>query len=350
MLLDSGMLVAGLLGLLLVIFRDKILPARFMGDEGTIQELARGLWSAEGDSSYTQVANFYRWMGLAENATLAGLFGFVLACMPYLLLIKEARALGTSFGIMVTSLSGVLLSAVYMGSYSKEVFLVPIVLALVVLKPGKLSLLLICLPMALYATYFRSYWFFVLTFFVLLAFILRKNISIKRLLLVTICGIAVGSLLLSFILDVPADHFRQVVNVRRAVVGDVNTLIPRFIPSESIFSGPLNNIWTFIVLVVPIPLLLLFSGYYIVIFALLASIWGGFYLGVQRLKNVINRTHGLRITRAIVFLSAFVMTQAFFEPDYGSALKHLTPFIPLFLMIQLGVKEMTPESTSKENR
>lgn len=337
--LDVCLMLAITLGLCIVMFRSKLLPARFMGDEQTIQELAQGRWSADGDNSYSQVSAIYRLLGLADEPTSAGFFGFIVACIPYIIICARYRNKGSNNTVVLVLATGILLSAVYMGTYSKEVFVVPVIILVILTRHSFVGFLVICGSMAVYAAYFRNYWFLVLIFFLALSLTMRKISTARHLYIACAGGIIVGSILFSFIMGVPSDHFRNSVNVYRAVSGDVNTLIPRYIEFGTLLDGPINNVLSFVFLQFPFPLLLKFSPYYLALFVVLAVLWIGLFRGIGNIGTLGNPDLEAKLRRAVLFILAFVMTQAFFEPDFGSALRHLTPFLPLFVMLHLANEE-----------
>ena len=172
---DCCLLIAIYLGFMIVVFRKSLVPSRFMSDERTIQGLAQGRWSSAADGSYTQVSTLYRILGLANNEMVAGLLGFSLACIPYIMVMFRHRSSGSNLIATVASMIGILLSAVYLGSYSKEAFIMPIIVAFLILRHNKLSTLTLCILIAAYAYNFRTYWFLVLMFFLIFTIIIKKD-------------------------------------------------------------------------------------------------------------------------------------------------------------------------------
>lgn len=325
-------------GLIVVIFRSSIVPARFMSDERTIQGLAQGLWSSGEDGSFTQVSTIYRVLGMADNEMLAGILGFSLACIPYLMVLAKYRNRGSSLLATAICVIGILLSAVYLGSYSKEAFIVPIIMAFITLRHSKVSTIILCLLITVYAYNFRTYWFLVLLFFVAVTFVVRRVSSAVHLFAVGLVLVLVGSILFGLVVGVPADYFRMSVNTQRSAIGDVNTLIPRFVEFWGPLDGPINNTLSAIFLQFPIPLFLKLAPYYIVLFVILSALWISFYRSAGKIKAVEDDALKASLLRIVIFTMSFTITQAFFEPDYGSALKHLTPFFPLFVMLYLGTR------------
>ncbi len=348
MMQDCCLLIAIAAGMVLVIFRTEILPERFTGDEGTIQELAQGLWSSDGDSSYTQVSTIYRTLGMADSPLSAGLFGFIVSCIPYILVSLRYRANGSNAYIIMTMVAGILLSSVYMGSYSKEVFIVPVVIAVILIRTGLSGSLAICALIALYAGNFRSYWFLVLILFAAFSILIPLGLSAWRMVCLGAATTLVGSFVFSLVMGVPSDHFRLAVNVQRAALGDVNTIIPPFVELGTFLDGPINNTLSFIFLQFPLPLLAKASPYYLILFAVFTFLWIRVFKCAGQIPYIPQEEFKRHFNRLMLIILSFAVTQAFFEPDYGSALKHLTPFLPLFFMMQLGALYAHSENLSKK--
>lgn len=345
--LDLCFVAVLLLGFIVVAYRTELLPERFMGDEKTIRELALGTRSAYGDNSYGTVAAIYRHLDLADSQFVAGLLGYLAACVPYFVVLSRYRYAGGNYGAVFTLSVGVLLSAVYMGTYSKEVFVVPIVIALLLCRPRVSGGLVICGLVAVYAACFRNYWFLLLVVFVLMMITLKRIKAVGVVLVIAVVAVLTGSFVFSSIMGVPADHFRDTVNEYRLASGNVNTLIPRYLSTGTIADGPLNNTISFVTLQLPIPLLIKLSPYYVALALVLTTLWIGFYSRMPLISRLGDSDHQAVLLRGIAFVLAFSITQAFFEPDYGSALKHLTPFLPIFLMAYLGARSKPNNLTER---
>jgi hypothetical protein len=340
LLRDLSLVIAIGLGLLFLLNRNTVLPSRFLGDEATIQSFAQQLSETPMDSSYNSVAIAYRLLGLAYEPLLAALLGFSVGCVPYLLVIREMHGQFRGRLSMPLLVLGVLLTAVYMGTFSKEVFIAPIISLFIILKPSVSRTLLLLALMCGYAYFFRSYWYF-LAFSVLVLLLSRRIFSRWSGTFATApLLVIVGTLLIASAMGVPGDYYRSSVNTYRealqAPYGDVNSLIPRYVEFAEPFGAIANNMLSFLFLQFPLPLLIKLSPYYVLISVFTGVLWIAFYKSVVDLSNTVSDGDTYkRLTRAAVFLLSFLVTQSFFEPDYGSALKHLTPSIPLFLWIYL---------------
>lgn len=329
---DIALTLAIGIGLTLILLRDQILPERFLGDETTIQQLAQQLWETPGDPSYDRVADIYRFFALANAPLIAGFLGLSVSILPYFVIIRlyPWRRTFVPLAILV---GGILLSAVYLGSYSKEVFVIPIVLLVILLPPKKRSVVAIALGMCAYAALFREYWYMSAIVFIILCAIKDRFRSSNILFLLCFLGVLLGSIAFAFVMGVPSDFYRSSVNAYREGFGDANSLITRYVQFPEPIGGAANNALSFVFLQIPFPLALKGSVYYFALFLIFTLLWTTFYYAIQQ-KRLAGLNSGQRalIYRVSAFILSFIVTQAFFEPDYGSALKHLTPMLSLFLL------------------
>lgn len=338
-------LVFGLgVGLMILLNRAAFLPARFRGDETTIQELAQQIWETPEDDSYSSVAFIYRILGLADQPLLASLIGFCIGCIPYFLIFRGTSS--DSYGKYTAPILifGVIMTAVYMGTYSKEVFVVPIVILFIVLKAGSGRMLVILTAVCCYAEFVRNYWFFLAASILVLLASQKLFRSWTAMFWTSAALVLAGSAFITAIMGVPADYFRTSVNLFREATGDVNSLIPRYVEFPEPVGGILNNLLSFVVLQVPIPLLLKASPYYLLLSFVIGMLWIIFYRSVlsSNIINMSDRDLQTRFIRCVCLLLSFVVTQSFFEPDYGSALKHLTPLIPVLLWVYVHSNTRSP--------
>jgi 4-amino-4-deoxy-L-arabinose transferase-like glycosyltransferase len=97
-------------------------------------------------------------------------------------------------------------------------------------------------------------------------------------------------------------------------------------------------------------LLLRGSSYYAVVAVLIAAVWIAAIACALRRSR---RAEGDRVAMRCVLLAlAFVTVQGVFEPDYGSALRHLSPLIPLiaFAVGRAAVAAATPSALDEPGR
>ena len=115
---------------------------------------------------------------------------------------------------------------------------------------------------------------------------------------------------------------------------DTGSLIGRFLEGPEPIAGVVNVLFATVMLMFPLMLAIKLSPYYLLIFLVIASFWGGYFYSVRRW--LCNEYRRALIARAVCLIAAFASVQGLFEPDYGSALRHLTPLIPMFFIILAG--------------
>ncbi|WP_448719861.1 hypothetical protein [Microbacterium natoriense] len=321
------MLFATLIGYMLVLARDSILPDRFLADGELIRDIALGIASA--DDSYTNTALVYRMLGIADSPLLAYIAGYSLAVVAIGLVWSKCRRLGGDWGPTIMTVVALVFAAVYLGYYSKDVMILPIIIALILLPlrwwsgPFLLGLMLV------YADLFRTYWFITAGLFVAF-WAVERLVGRRKLILWGLAATVAVSIALALALHVSADNFRTQVNETRLGRIDVGSIITPFVTLPEPLGGVVNNALTYLSLIFPIPIVARGGIYYVAIAAVIFSTWFTFFRAAGRPMSV--EAEPL-VMRANALILAFVVTQSLFEPDYGSALRHLTPLMPLLLYV-----------------
>ena len=219
--------------------------------------------------------------------------------------------------------AAVILAAVYLGYYSKDVFVTPIVIAALLLPANRRSTLVLSASMAAYGLFFRQYWLILAGLFVVFLLVLRW-FRPRALLVWGAAASSTVSLAIFVTLGVSADSFRNAVNLGR-VHEVVGTRIDPFVDVVQPLGGVLNNVITYFALMIPFPVLLRGSLYYVAVAVAIGFIWIGFFRAVWPLSILEDPLLARYMALSIGLLSV----QSLFEPDYGSALRHLTPILPL---------------------
>ncbi|PFG37382.1 hypothetical protein ATL41_2141 [Flavimobilis soli] len=310
-----------LLGFVLVLLRDDVLPPRFLADGLLIGEIARG--RAQADDSYVNVAMVYRFLGLGTRPLLAYTVGYSLAVFAIFLAWRRSKVDARTWQGVAIICSAVLLAAVYLGYYSKDVFVTPIAIAALVLPIGRWSNAALLALMVAYGYWFRQYWLVVAAVFLVLIFVLRR-FRPRSLPAWGMAGSAGLSLAVFVVLDASANSFRSSVNAGR-VAEDVGTRIDPFVNLVEPLGGVVNNVLTYWALILPVPVLFRGGIYYFAIALFIAFIWIVLYRAVRHLEV----GEDPLVVRCVGLSVALLVTQSLFEPDYGSALRHLTPMLPL---------------------
>lgn len=310
------------LGYLVVLNRETIVPDHFYADGFFIQAIALG--TADGDVKYTNTAAVYAALGLAENPLLASLLGYTAAVVVLAAVWVQLRHWPRGWAATATTALAVLLSAVYLGWYSKDVLVLAVAVVFVVARPGRIGWF-VCLATSLaYAWLFRDYWFLVAALFAGISLVAR-SLTLARAILVALAATAAASIAIVVVLGASADAFRTGVNESRIGM-DVGTIITPFVALPEPLGGIVNNVLTLVALWVPVPVALSGGAYYLAIAAIIFALWVLFASAVRRGLDA-------RTARAVSLIVSFVAVQAVFEPDYGSALRHLTPLLPLFVWV-----------------
>lgn len=336
---DLAFLFSAVVGVALVLLRQAILPARFSYDGDHIQQIAAGTASSFGDSNFGNAAEAYKALGLAHHPLVASLLGYAAFLWIVLLARRRIRVPRPQVAVLVVLV--VILGAVYVGYYSKDVLVLPVV-ALVFILTGNAPWrqVVVVVAMVVYALLFRSYWILLAALYVgfQLFRLSRRSVGVIALSLI-MSSFAIGAAVYVF-LGVPADYYRLSANAGRDLSFDAKSAIYPFISVGEPISGLINSAITSVTLVLPVPLALRLSPYYLLVTAAIVFMWFCFFGGARE-----HRASGetdVVLSSSIVLLAAFVVVQGLFEPDYGSALRHLTPLLPLLLVVA------SPQAREKE--
>lgn len=322
------LVLAVIAGYVAVLTRDQYLPERFLADGFLIRRIAQGLAAA--DQSYTNTANVYAFFGLQNHPEIAYVAGYTLAVIAFAVVWAQCRELpGGGWGVTILIGMGLMLSAIYLGYYSKDVFVLLCVLGVLLLRRSWWGGALLLALLLGYGLVFRSYWVVVAVCFAGY-WLIQPRLGRVGLFLTGAAVVGFGTLMITVLLGVPGDEFRSRVNESRVGL-DVGTIITRFVELQEPLGGVVNNVLTYAALIVPIPVLLIGGLYYLVIALMFLALWVQFFRWVSPASDAPHGDGVLR--RAVALIMAFVTVQALFEPDYGSALRHLTPLLPLFVYV-----------------
>lgn len=339
---DLALVVGIPLGLAIVLARDIVIPENYKFDSTKIQSIAQGWTATDGDYSFSNVADIYRFLHLANSSDAVAVISYLLAATVLVVTMAKskhrAQAGPIEFALILISL---VLFSVYLGQYSKEIVLLPVVLLVVLLPPKWWGDVAIVIAIGLYALFFRQYWALIGIAYVMYRLVNRRVVQVRTLLILGAVAAFIVGIAFTIILGVSVDYYRSIVNESRQV--GANTQIEPFFTSDAPWAGLLNVLVTYFALIIPLPLLISAGFSYLPIVAVFAFIWVSLLMGLSRSGEWMNVVGGNRvaISRALSVLFAFLMTQALFEPDYGSALRHLTPLLPLVVFVRLAMKSKT---------
>ncbi len=321
------LVVTTTVGVAIVVLRGLVIPERFSRDAQNIQAIASGLSTSQGDDSFQNVAAVYRLLGLQHAPTLAGLFGYALALVALIIVFVGARGRTTWHGTAAMAVT-ILISAVYLGVYSKDLLVLAVALVVLLAPRGLIGDGSILIVIVAYAEFFRSYWFLVAALFVgmRLLLVLRRRWLIWAAPFVALLLLAVAAPLLT---GYQSDFGRTSVNAVRGAAS-ASTLIQPFVHLPAPLGSAVNTELVLLTTVVPVPLLLRGESYYVISAILIIAVWAGFFIGARHLHLT------SRAMRSALVVLAFVTTQALFEPDYGSLVRHLAPLMPILCLVALA--------------
>jgi hypothetical protein len=342
---DLVLMFSALLGLFVVLFRDRILPPRFFGDGQHIKFLAQGVQDSFSDRSYGSVALLYRMLNLSTNETGAALFGFSAAILCVLLVRHRARDYPVNWNATLLAALTILLSAVFLGYYSKDVFVLPTTVLVLSTIGKRWQDVIVLAWITIYAFFFRNYWFLVAGLYLVNLVLLRSRHPRRNLFLGAVITLSAASLAIFVTTGASPDYFRSTVNMGRLDGVDAASLISPFVSLPEPMGGTLNNVITFTMLVIPLPLLKLGGLYYWAITALISSFWVLLVVSLRRSSAPRCSTKNQTYIRCIAIIASLLVTQSLFEPDYGSYLRHLTPLMPCFIYVAwMSLYEASPSN------
>lgn len=324
----------------LTVAAHSLLPPRFSYDSVTLQRVATGEYQPLEDTSYLYVGRLYAWLGMAERPWMATVLGIGLAMVGLYVALRRARGVATfpvylMVGLYVTT------SSVYLGIYSKDVWALVVILVVLLAPPGWRGELAIIATVCAYAYFLRTYWFLVLLIYLGLRVLTATKLHRSRV-VTGIVVVVVGVTVLSpIVLGTDIQNVRESVNLSRLGDPDASTAIwaPEFGLGQA--GDVMENAALLAGLVVPVDLLLQGSPEYVVYFVVIVCVWGMFaravFFGCGRILDGRSTGRGdPQVVRAALLAVAFVTTQGFFEPDYGSYLRHLTPVLLLVIVAVVG--------------
>lgn len=311
----------------------------FGGDAGTIRSIMSSPFDAAdlGYGSYSVIADFYLRIGLSDSPTAAGVLGAVVGAT--VLAVILIRVGGVHRGRLSLALAFItpLAIGVYQAAYTKEIIISLAMLVVVLMPVNWLGELLVIGTLVVLGAEYRTYWLIVAGLYVVLRFLLsrRDGRTVGRVVWMIVLLSVVTGLAMWVTQGVPADSFRGDVNDTAARQANTGSLITRFIEAPEPVGGVLNSTLTTLFFIVPLPMLLKLSPYYLFIGVLFAVIWAS----AVRSATVAGRGTPM-LGRFTALPLAFLVVQGLFEPDWGSALRHATPVIP-FIVGAVALSERT---------
>lgn len=328
-----------------------LLPAKFFYDSAHIADIARrGLAVGQGDRSFVSVGEFYNILRLQDSPQLTAALSLIallaIHSVVFLRLARSGRIPLPGLLVLVGSLA---ICTVYLTSYSKDV-VVLLVSAACLIAPRRLGGDLVVVGAVLvYALCFRDYWQVVALGYVALRVV---DLLVRRRWIGLLVPVAL--IVLVAVGYWAAGHgsitsARTLANAARAGSADASTMIAVFVPLPEPWGGIVNSVITLASFVLPVPLLAKGSLYYAAVAVVFTLFW--ITMCSTWLRRPARSAGAVLAARALSLVLAFTAVQALFEPDYGSALRHLSPLLPLLAMaVAVTLTERTAAATDAPTR
>ncbi|MGO3826521.1 MAG: polysaccharide biosynthesis tyrosine autokinase [Corynebacterium variabile] len=307
----------------------------FDNDAGSIRSIMSSPFTAEdlGLGSFSVIANFYESLGLADSTTGAGLLGTLIGSIALGAVVYRVKELNTTHAPLILAAIAALATGVFQATYTKEVLISLGMIVIILLPVNLLGEILVLATMCVLGAQYRSYWLIIAGLYVVLRILLahRRRASIGRTVWLIIALSVLTGLALWVTQGVPADNFRSVVNDSAERQFNTGSLISRFFDAPEPLGGVLNTTLTSLFFIIPLPMLLKLSPYYLAIGIIFLFVW----INVVWAASSVSRTTDIPpkdarlLARYTALPLAFLIVQGLFEPDWGSALRHVTPLMPL---------------------
>jgi len=306
---------------------DVALPDRFLFDEDVILDRVRYVvdFVAFGDS-FDNLAWVMKMFGLGVLGT--SVLGFALSAWNLLLAVWKSGATRLTPTEFFLVLFWAVAQTAYIGLPSKEIVISLIVLVILTWRESRYLLPVFAGSVLFVVVFFRLYWAIALGATVCLYLAPRPFRSPALLAVMAVLIFFSAALLLQIEFGQSLDFARKMANDFR-FVGEVGSMIVPLLPGDGMVIDVINAVLILCTFLLPVPLFT--SGVMtqvaggIGIF-LTAALFFHAYLSHRALFEA-DRFERL----CFCFFFSFLVTQAIFEPDYGSFLRHLSPMSPLLL-------------------
>jgi len=309
-----------LLGVIVLsLFTREILPAKFFNDNYFIRQSMSGALTM--DKLYERTAHFYLLIGMhpGDEYHIEQLFGIFL----YLVFALQVLRRDQTFFIRVPFIWiwGIwsLLFVAYFTQMGKDqlAFIIVGLIPFFFQTSKKQFVVVTTISIIIYGIVLRTYWLLALGIAVVLYFSKKKKVfwSIE---IIGIIFIVIA--LYTMISGEPVMNIRDAVNLGRIDSVDASSLIPSLVANDNLVNQVINYVYALLILIVPIKLT--------AVSQLVYYFWLYSIVGISIKSKLAS---GRNVPFQLVFFISFLITQAIFEPDLGSAMRHQAVLMPMIL-------------------
>lgn len=304
------------------------LPSKYLRDSAAIKVFMQYTPTVFQDTPFGRTAALYN-----KFAFLGGedVMGF-LAITMFTVLVWKCWPKGEPKLWHAVILAGsFVLAGVYLAVYSKDLFVVPLVLVFVLLRPSFKWELLWVAGVLGYATVLRANWLAVAAVYVTVRVIFYYSRNLRSAFLWTTAMMAALAVGFNIVLGQTLHYHRYDVSEGLSV--DINTRIIDPIADTGMVGSFLNGLYSLIVFLFPVQLASMGNPLYILAAVFIGVNW---WLVFRKLGPLLRREapeQTVMFWRAIALLLSYTLVQSLYAPDWGAYVRHMTPLFPLFAIV-----------------
>ncbi len=340
-----------ILGFLVVIFSENILPDKYFIDSNTIREYfdIANDFSLKFFEGFWNTAWLYKLMLInkLDSRVLEGIVNYSIyyICLIFtILLLKKNIPLKYALLLLVWNIP----AAIYLGQLTKEIFIVPILVLQIVAfqKKSRFLIFLSILLIIFYAMFFRNYWLIIICMtimiFLVRIYFIKYNFIVKTFMVIS------GMLAIFVVANFGGMYLTDSrFNVNEILESE--TMINNLLINTSVFSDLVNWFIAWVSILFPLPLLVK-GGLTQKCFLILAIYtFYVFIKCIRRYNKNSKETKDYSVEWSIAFVISFSMVQGIFEPDYGSVLKHQVVMIPMYFYVILYCHTLLDKRSNKDS-
>ena len=335
-LIASWWILVASLGVVIIVFARDVLPSRFGFDGTLLQEYmeSQDLWQGLSFDSYINTARVW-W--LVSHVLPAA---YLIPALYCLLVALAMRFLGV-FDVPLVRyqlLAGAwfLCSAIFLWGISKEMIAVSVALFFCLARSST-SRFLATVIFLFYAAFFRQYWAIWYFYYLVVLIALRMHIANRSLLaaLVLLLGFVLPFVVANALDYGALTEVRMTNNVDRLDSPDARSAFINPFANTGVATDIANAVLAWAYVNFPVALLLEAVPHYFVFFAF--QIWTLWFFvagctNFLRDARQVQRSDFIQL-RCAAFVIAYSLTQALFEPDFGSFLRHeIVVMVPMLIL------------------
>ncbi len=337
------LVLLGSLGTLASLVWVRILPEQYFYDGEYIRSLlATDLNPTQAFDTFVNTAWVFTMLGFRADTPreITSVSLFLLAFIPTAAwFFAGLRRL--QYWSLTLLATWVAVGSIYLGQLSKEVialWFTSLILYVVGFR-RPVAWLAFLIPL-IYAVAFRPYWIIIAAFWALFWWLSNRRWAFSLKLWVFVGALVTTSSVYYLYRGEHLTEIRERLNEFRIGSDVAQSMIVNYLPNSTVLHDVANWIISWMFILFPLPVLRLFEPLQWIFFLLVVSTVLTFYwinLNVQRESSRLSPSQLRRVRTCLTFMMAFTLAQAIFEPDYGSALKHMTDLLPMIAyLLSLG--------------